>query len=58
MADVIPFPRRNIQEAPTEELKRLWDVWSGDPAERLGDFDFEAVHWELNRRGEGRHCAV
>lgn len=41
---------------PTEELKRLWDLYDGtnEPEGVYG----EDIHFELNRRGEGQHCAV
>lgn len=60
MAEVIDFQRlkRSVQHASTEELKAVWDAWDGDPATMFKPFDMEAVHAELNRRGEGRHCAV
>lgn len=58
MSDVIPLPKRNIQQMSTMELKTLWDLWNGDPNKKLGEFDHEAVFFELNRRGEGNYCAV
>lgn len=58
MGEVIQLPKRNVRHASTEELKALWNAWSGAPDEKLGEFDHEAVYFELNRRGEGRHCAV
>ena len=57
MTTIIPFPKRNIQLVSTEELKLLWDAFDED-THLCGDFWFEDVYWELNRRGEGRYCAV
>lgn len=58
MGEVVQMPKRNVQHASTEELKAAWDAWSGDPCEKVAGFDFESVFFELNRRGEGKHCAV
>lgn len=49
---------RDARDATTEELKRVWDEWDGDPETMFYPFDMEQVHAELNRRGEGSHCAV
>ena len=45
------------ETASTGELKELWDRdWP--PGDVLDGIYLEHVHAELNRRGEGRHCAV
>ena len=58
MGTVIQLPKRNIQQVRTADLKQLWDNWSGEPDEMLGEFEHETVYFELNRRGEGKYCAV
>lgn len=62
MGEVIQPPNRNVQHASSEQLKREWDLWSehdGDDDALDGvEFHFEEIHAELNRRGEGRYCAV
>lgn len=46
-----------VREMDTDALKALWDgSWPlGDVVQGIY---LEHVHAELNRRGEGRHCAV
>jgi len=60
MDNVIQMPKRNIQHATTEQLKREWDLWADTYEEHLDGVEFywEQIHSELNRRGEGEHCAV
>lgn len=60
MGAVIQLPRRNVQHASTEQLKREWDLWADHDDEELDgvEFHYEQIHAELNRRGEGRYCAV
>jgi hypothetical protein len=60
MGTVIAFPKRNIRNATTAELKTEWDKWADDPNEDMTGhiWHYEAIHAELNRRGEGAHCAV
>lgn len=60
MGEVIQMPKRNVQHASTEQLKHEWDLWAETDAEELEgvEFHYEQIHAELNRRGEGLHCAV
>lgn len=60
MGKVIQLPKRNVQHASTEQLKHEWDLWAETDQEELAgvEFHYEQIHAELNRRGEGRHCAV
>lgn len=61
MGEVIQLPKRNIQHASIEQLMREWNLWAAtDEEEKLdsAEFHYEQIHAELNRRGEGRHCAV
>jgi cobyrinic acid a,c-diamide synthase len=60
MGDVVLIKKRNVQHASTEELKAEWDKWADDPNEDMEghEFHYESIHAELNRRGEGNHCAV
>lgn len=63
MGDVIQLPKRNIQRASTEQLKCEWDLWAESDEEEIEnvpgvEFHYEDIHFELNRRGEGKHCAV
>lgn len=41
----------------TDRLKMLWDT-AEDWNPGLGSFLVEAIHYEMNRRGEGRYVAV
>lgn len=45
-----------IRDLKTSAVKRLWDQYDGSNAP-IG-YDGETIHAELNRRGEGRYCAV
>ncbi|ADW17876.1 hypothetical protein Despr_1726 [Desulfobulbus propionicus DSM 2032] len=63
MGEVIQMPKRNVQHASTEQLKHEWDLWMDTDEEETEkvsgvEFHYEQIHAELNRRGEGRHCAV
>jgi cobyrinic acid a,c-diamide synthase len=60
MGEVVQMPKRNVQHASTEELKAEWDKWADDPGEEMDGhaFHYEQIHAELNRRGEGKYCAV
>lgn len=60
MGEVIQMPTRQAQHASPEQLKREWDLWAQTNAEELEgvEFHYEQIHAELNRRGEGSHCAV
>lgn len=59
MGEVIQFQKvADVRGVSTEELKAAWESWGGDPCEKVAGFDFETVFFELNRRGEGKHCAV
>ena len=60
MSNIIEFPRKNIKDATTEQLKKEWDLWFEQDDENMEghDFHYDQIHLELNRRGEGRHCAV
>jgi len=60
MGEVIQLPKRNIQHANTEQLKREWDLWANHEGEQLNgvEFHYEQIHAELNRRGDGCYCAV
>jgi hypothetical protein len=46
-----------VREMTTDDLKSLWD---GDwpPGDVVRGVYIEHVHAELNRRGEGRYCAI
>ena len=56
---VVNFPRRNIQNETTEYLVRAWNEWDGcDEDDDSHQYHYEQIHAELNRRGEGLHCAV
>jgi len=61
LPDIPPGPqcREVIKRLPTEQLKRAWTAWDRvyEPKDK-GDFILEALHSELNERGEGLHCAV
>jgi hypothetical protein len=48
--------RLSLETMPTAEVKLLWDRYDGenDPDGFWG----EEIHSELNRRSEGRYCAV
>lgn len=39
-----------------EKVRRLWDAYDGTNSP--GGIGGEAIHLELNRRGEGWYCAV
>jgi hypothetical protein len=60
MGNVLDFQKRNITHASTEQLKEEWLLWSGTGEEWPdgAEFHYESIHAELNRRGEGRFCAV
>lgn len=60
MGEVVQLPKRNIQHASMEQLKREWLLWADHDGEELDgvEFHYEQIHAELNRRGEGRFCAV
>ena len=60
MGEVIQLPKRNVQHASTEQLKREWDLWMESGEEELDgvEFHYEQIHAELNRRGQGNYCAV
>ena len=60
MGEVIKLPKRNIQYASIEQLKREWALWADHDGEDLAgvEYHYEQIHAELNRRGEGHHCAV
>lgn len=45
-----------LSQMDTDSVKRLWDAYDGSNAP-LG-ISGEAIHMDLNRRGEGRYCAV
>lgn len=55
------FKRKCIQEYTTDQLKEMWDKWD-DYLNREQEsplrFHYEDIHRELNRRGEGKYCAV
>lgn len=46
----------NLRGVSLERLKQLWDEYDG--TNLPGGFMGEAVHFELNTRGEGAYCAV
>jgi len=48
---IIPFPK-TIRQITTEELKKLWS------SDEEGEWTYEEIHAELNKRGEGEYCAV
>lgn len=54
-----PECRAVIETLSTAQLKRAWDAWGKlyEPHDK-GDFILEALHAELNKRGEGVYCAV
>lgn len=63
MGEVIQLPKRNVRHSSTEQLKREWDLWAESGEEETKyvpgvEFHYEDIHAELNRRGEGLHCAV
>ena len=60
MGDVVQMPKKNVQHASTAQLIREWDLWEGVDEEKPDgvEFHYEQIHAELNRRGEGKHCAV
>lgn len=62
MATIINFPVPDtIVLASLESLKLMWDQWD-DYLDREDEsplkFHYEDIHCELNRRGEGKYCAV
>lgn len=48
--------RERIGTLSIDELKALWDRYDG--VNEPDGFWGEEIHRELNRRGEGRYCAV
>jgi hypothetical protein len=72
MADILEFvPRLPADESAYDavkvltvpQMKRVWDSWSeGGALDFSGDdpgcFILEAVHHEMNMRGEGSYVAV
>jgi len=58
MSNVIQLFGSTPKTQSTDQLKRLWDSWSGDPCELAGGYEGEEIWLELNRRGEGEYCAV
>lgn len=52
--------KKDIRKADTDQLKREWDLWFEADDEDIDgvEFDYEDIHAELNRRGEGDYCAV
>ena len=60
MGNVIQLPKRNVQHASIEQLRREWDMWFETDQEELEgvEFHYEQIHAELNRRGDGNYCAV
>lgn len=53
--NIVEFPKKNIRKATTEQLAHWWVNGIGPEDD---DAVFEQVHAELNRRGEGKICAV
>lgn len=47
--------RERLSKMPLEKVKALWDQYDGTNAPN--GFEGEAVHLELNLRGEGCYCA-
>ena len=60
MGDVVQMPKRNVQHASTQQLMQEWTLWESAYEEKPDgvEFHYEQIHAELNRRGEGKHCAV
>lgn len=57
MGDVLHFTKKNVRNMTDEELKALWDK-SEEPYFEVDGIELTAIHFELNRRGLGRYCAV
>ena len=47
----------NVCRLDTESLKALWDCEDESIVDATG-FALDAIHRELNLRGEGKYCAV
>jgi len=47
-----------IETMPTWFLKKLWDLTMDDPDVDPGCFLVEAIHFEMNYRGEGSYVAL
>lgn len=59
MGEVVQLPKRNIQHEKTDDLIRMWKEWEDCAEEDDGHrYHYEQIYLELNRRGEGKHCAV
>jgi len=63
MGEVIRLSKSNVQHVSLAQLKREWDLWMASGEEEIEkvpcvEFDYEQIHAELNRRGEGVYCAV
>jgi hypothetical protein len=45
-----------VKTLSVDQLKSMWDCWDGiTPVDGIWG---ETIHAELNRRGEGKYCAV
>lgn len=51
--------RQSVRRLTTDQIKRAWTAWDQiyEPKDK-GDFILQALHEELNVRGEGAFCAV
>jgi hypothetical protein len=70
MGDVVEFPKRaspaalsmmrevewELQGMTLAEVRALWDQYDG--TNEPDGYTGENIHKELNRRGDGRYCAV
>lgn len=56
---LVEHDAESIENLPTWLLKRMWDDIKYVAFMRvIAGFEGEAIHAELNRRGEGAYCAV
>ncbi len=51
-------PTQPISNVGLNDLKTAWDHWDGCSETIIEGVSGEDIHEELNRRGEGAHCAV
>ena len=52
---------KDIKKVDLQTLMYMWDNWDkylDDEEASPIAFHYEDIHAELNRRGEGRYCAV
>jgi hypothetical protein len=60
VVDITPHPhdedRARMADMSDDDVKRLWDAYDG--CNSPDGISGEAIHFELNMRGQGRYCAV